>query len=257
MSNTDSKVTEIQKLLHLLQAEGSIDYQFLEKLDKEEIQKLRLKFMDVSQFTQTDIWKRLTGVSRFLPNYMNAKVAETVLGAMITANMSYYMPVRDAVSIMKHLSTPYLVNVTEFLIPEKSKILISQIPIDILKKVTIELINNKKYIVTAGFVDVLELSTVIELSKIIYKEEDIIRVSMYVENKNYVAKIVEGFTNQKLEKIIKTAYDHHLQEEVLTVFSHMNNKEVMRTLNIISTLNVNEKTKILSDFEQRIIKKNE
>ena len=45
MSNTDSKVTEIQKLLHLLQAEGSIDYQFLEKLDKSTFYKVHRSYI--------------------------------------------------------------------------------------------------------------------------------------------------------------------------------------------------------------------
>lgn len=255
MSDLERKQTEVQKLLHLLQIEDSNELSFLEKLNKDEIQLLRLKFVDVSQFTQTDIWKRLTGVSKFLPNYMNAKVAETVLGALITANMSYYMPIKDAISIMKHLSIPFLASVSEFLVPEKSQPLINQIPIELLKRVTTEVISKKRYIVAAGFVDVLDIPKLIELSKVIYKEEDLIRISSFVENKDYIAKIVAEFTDARLEKIIKTAYDTNLQDEVLTVFSHLSNKEIMRTFNIISTLHINIKTRILLDFEQRILKK--
>ncbi len=252
MSQQNEKQAELQKLLHLLQSEEDSTLSFLDKLSKEELHQLRLKIIDVSQFTQTDIWKRLTGVSKFFPNYMNAKVAETVLGALITANMSYYMPVKDAIAIMKHLSIPFLANVSEYMTPEKAQNLISQIPIDLLKKVTTELIKNKKYLTAAGFVDVLEISKLLELSKVIYKEEDLIRITTYVENKAYVAKIVEGFSDDKINKIITVAYTNGLEEEVLAVFSHLSTKEVQRTLRVISTLHVHIKTKVLADFENRI-----
>jgi len=91
MSVHDKKQTEIQKLLHFLQISDVSEFSFLDKLSKDEIHQLRLKIIDVSQFTQTDIWKRLTGVAKFFPNYMNAKISETVMGPLIAANMSYHI----------------------------------------------------------------------------------------------------------------------------------------------------------------------
>ena len=252
MSLHDKKQTELQKLLHFLQINDSKDFSFLEKLTKEELHELRLKIIDVSQFTQTDIWKRLTGVSKFFPNYMNAKISETVMGPLIAANMSYYMPEKDAIAIMKYMSTSFLATVSEYMTPEKAQHLINQIPMDILKKVTIELVNKKKFMVAAGFVDVSDVHRLVELSKIIHKEEDLIRISTFVENKAYIAKIVEGFSDERLNKIITVAYQHNLQDEVLTVFAHLSNKEVQRILKIINQLSASLKTKVLSDFEKRI-----
>lgn len=252
MSAHDKKQTELQKLLHFLQVEGEEDFSFLEKLTKDELQQLRLKMIDVSQFTQTDIWKRLTGVAKFFPNYMNAKISETVMGPLIAANMSYYMPVKDAIAIMKFMSIPFLATVSEYMTPEKGQHLINQIPMDILKKVTTELVSKKKYLVAAGFVDVSDVQRLVELSKIIYREEDLIRISSFVENKQYIARIVEGFSDERLQKIITVAYQHEMQQEVLTVFTHLSSKEMQRVLKIISILPVQLKTKVLTDFEQRI-----
>ena len=252
MSTTISNQAELQKLLHLLQAEKDTNLSFLNKLTKEEIQLLRLKIVDISQFTQTDIWSRLTGVSKFFPNYMNAKVAETVLGALITANMSYYMPEKDAVSIMKYMSNSFLCNVSDFLIPEKAQKLISHIPIDLLKKITTELIKQKKYVTAAGFVDVLEMTRLLELSKVIYKEDDLIHIATYAGNKAYIAKIVEGFDDNRIGKIITYAYSNQLHENILNIFVHLSSNEVQRILKIVSTLSPNIKTKVLEDFENRI-----
>lgn len=252
MSVHDKKQTELQKLLHFLQIDDTKEFSFLEKLTKDELQQLRLKIIDVSQFTQTDIWKRLTGVAKFFPNYMNAKISETVMGPLIAANMSYYMPEKDAIAIMKYMSTSFLSTVSEYMTPEKAQHLINQIPMDILKKVTMDLVQKKKFIVAAGFVDVSDIHRLVELSKVIHKEEDLIRISSFVENKQYIAKIVEGFSDDRLNKIITVAYYHDLQHEVLTVFTHLSNKEVQRILRIISELPVSLKTKVLKDFEERI-----
>ncbi|MFN8262854.1 MAG: hypothetical protein U0T07_04980 [Chitinophagales bacterium] len=254
MSASNNKETEIQKLLHVLQVDSDTSFSFLKNLSKEELQKLRLQVIEVSQFTQTDIWKRLTGVSKYFPNYMNAKISETVMGPLIVANMSYYMPIKDAIAIMKHLSMPFLVSVAEYMTPEKSKNLTNQIPIDILKKITTELVNRKKFMTAAGFVDVLELSRLIELSKVITREDDLISISSFVENKKYIAQIIEGFTDERLSKIITVAYNFGKQDEILTVFSHQSNKEVQRIMRIVSVLPVQLKTQILQDFETRVQK---
>lgn len=252
MNEENIKHTELQKLLHILQAEGSVELQFLSKLTKDELQLLRLKITAVLQFTQTDIWKRLTGVSKYLPNYMSAKISETVMGPLITANMSYYMPVKDAIAIMKHMSISFLSSVSEFMVPENAKELINQIPIDLLKKVTTELMLKKKYMTAAGFVDVSDISRLIELSKVINKEEDLIHIASYVENKIYIAKIVERFSDERIQKIITTAYQYNLQQEVIEVFVHLSPSETQRTLKIISILPVHFKTQVLKDFENRI-----
>jgi len=127
----DLKQTEIQKLLHFLQVKDESHFSFLQKLNKDELHQLRLTIIDVSQFTQTDIWKRLTGVAKYFPNYMNAKISETVMGPLIAANMSYYMPEKDAIAIMKYMSTSFLATVSEYMTPEKAQHLINQIPMDI------------------------------------------------------------------------------------------------------------------------------
>ncbi len=253
MEKDAHKQTEIQKINHVLHTKATDDFSFLEKLTKTELIKLRLQILDVSQFTQTDIWKRLTGVAKYFPNYMNAKISETVMGPLIAANMSYYMPEKDAIAIMKYMSTPFLATVAEYMTPEKAKHLINQIPMDILKKVTTELIQKKKYLVAAGFVDVSDIPRLIELSKIINKEEDLIHVSSFVENKSYIAKIVAGFSDERLVKIINFAYHHKLQNEVLTVFTHLTQKQVQRILKIVNQMPISIKSIVLKDFEHRII----
>lgn len=248
----DVKQTEIQKLIHFLQVKDENDFSFLQKLSKDELHQLRLKVIDVSQFTQTDIWKRLTGVAKYFPNYMNAKISETVMGPLIAANMSYYMPEKDAITIMKYMSISFLATVSEYMTPEKAKHLINQIPMDILKKVTMELVHKKKFMTAAGFVDVSDVPRLVELSKVIHKEEDLVRIAAFVENKKYIAKIVEGFSDERLAKIIETTYHHNMQEEILLVFEHLSQRETQKVIKIVNSFPSTLKEKVLNDFENRI-----
>lgn len=252
MSKSEAKHTEIEKLLHLLRAENADDFSFLEKLTKEEIAKLRIRMLENAHFEQDDIWKRLAGVAKFMPSFMNAKVGETVLGPMISANLSNHLPVKDAVSVMGYMSSSYLAKVADYMIPEKSIVLLNAIPMSILKKVTLELIKHKNYYTSAGFVDVLELDKIVELSKVISDENDLIAISEFVENKSCIARIVEGFSDARICKIIETAYQSNRQETVLSVFMHLTSKETQRMLRLVQTLPSTLKNKVLADFEGRV-----
>jgi len=256
MQKSEAKHTEIQKLLHLLRAENADDFSFLEKLTKEEIAKLRIRIMENAHYEQDDIWRRLAGVAKFMPSFMNAKVGETVLGPMISANLSNHLPVKDAVSVMGFMSVGYLAKVADYMIPEKSKTLLNAIPLPLLKKVTLELIKQKNYFTSAGFVDVMEIDKIVELSKVITDENDLIGISAFVENKSYVARIVESFSDERVRKIIETAYQTQRQEEVLLVFMHLTAKETQRVLRIIASLPAAMKKKVLDDFEERLKNKN-
>ncbi|HNF48152.1 MAG TPA: hypothetical protein PLF48_02150 [Chitinophagales bacterium] len=252
MPKSEATHTEIQKLLHLLRAENADDFSFLEKLTKDEIAKLRIRILENAHFEQDDIWKRLAGVAKFMPSFMNAKVGETVLGPMISANLSNYLPVKDAVSVMGYMSSSYLAKVADYMIPEKSVELLNAIPMSILKKVTLELIKHKNYYTSAGFVDVLELDKIVELSKVISDENDLIAISEFVENKSCIARIVEGFSDARICKIIETAYQSNRQEDVLSVFMHLTSKETQRMLRLIASLPAAMKKKVLDDFEGRV-----
>ena len=120
---------EYQKLQHLLNTESK-DFEFLQKLSADELRTLRVRMTEVMDLDQPEIWGRVAKVAKFMPNFLNAKVSETVLGALITANISTYVPIKDAISIMKNLSTPFLAEVAEYMIPEKSEELIENISVD-------------------------------------------------------------------------------------------------------------------------------
>ncbi|MCB9034642.1 MAG: hypothetical protein H6553_12450 [Chitinophagales bacterium] len=246
-----SKSIEQQKLLRVLNATEK-ELAFIDKLNEAEIENLRLKTSEQIELNQSELWERFAKVAKFMPNFVNAKVAETILGAMITANLSYYIPVKDAVAVLQYLSINFLVEVTEHIIPEKCPALINAISIKILSKVTKQLIAQKKFFTAAAFVDVCDLDKIMILSNDIHREEDLIAISKFVENKKAIAKIVERFDNKRLEKIILKAYEINEQEELFIVFVELNSNAIQKVLFVIQQMHSDNQTMILKDFESRI-----
>lgn len=250
MNEKDNKI-ELLRILHLLKADDKT-FDFLSKLNAEELQQLRIKMSEVIEIDQPDIWNRIAKVAKFMPNFLNAKVAETVLGPMLTANLSSYVPVKDGLSIMKNLSSSFLAEVSEYMVPEKSYELINEIPIDILKKITSILIRNKKHFIVSNFVNVLDTKKVILVSEAIYDELDLILISEFIEDKALIARIIEGFSDSKLKNIIQKAYANNKQEDILSVFPLLNQIELKRVLGIVKHLPDSEQETILADLTKRL-----
>lgn len=247
----DNKI-EYQKIRQVLHLKENEDYHFLEQLDEQELHILRNKITEIIDIEQADIWARIGKVAAFMPNFLNAKVAETVLGPMIAANLSNHVPIKDAVAILKNMSIGFLADVASYMNPEKSTTLIDNIPIDTLKKVTSKLIEQKKYFTASNFVNALPIQRIITLSEAIPNELDLILIAEFVDNKSHIAKIVEDFDDKKIINIIKTAYTHNKQEEILSVFILLPKSQLDRVLKLLGTLPESVKQQILQDFKNRI-----
>jgi len=63
---------------------------YLNKLNSEDLLSLKNLILETIQNGQKDIFVTIAKVSRFMPNFLNAKVSHDILGPQITANLSYY-----------------------------------------------------------------------------------------------------------------------------------------------------------------------
>lgn len=234
MSNTRGlrKQAEINKLLHLLQG-NEADFDFLDRLSAEDLHKLFLHIQQAVQMEQAPVWERFGKVVRFMPAFINAKVAETAVGANITANICYHVPVKDAVGIAKYLSVPFLAEVSENLIPEKSQAIINGFPLDLMRKVIEYMIMKQSHYAIAGFVDYLEQWKVIELAKNIRDEKDLIRISVFVQNKQMLAELVQGFNDDKLFRTMIAAHELEEHNELMNIYNMLKGPQRDRVVRII------------------------
>jgi hypothetical protein len=172
-----------------------------------------------------------------MPNFVNAKVAEQALGPVITANISYYIDVRDAVSIMRFLSVPFMAEVAGYMVPEKSSELINKLPMDLMKKLVTYLCQNNKHFVVGSFVEVTELNRVVEISLHLSKESDLIGITKYVKEKSSLAGAYRAFNEQKRLKLIDVAYRSRHLDIVIEMAMYLQLNEVLQMSRLLNDKN--------------------
>jgi hypothetical protein len=237
MQASTEQQSEYNKLLHLLGEQDTSVMQFLIKLSPDELTTLRQKVQSAIYSEQSSQWKRVAGVAKFMPNFVNAKVAEQALGPVITANISYYIDVRDAVSIMRFLSTPFMAEVAGYMVPEKSKELINKLPMDLMKKLVVYLCQNNKHFVVGSFVEVTELDRVVEIALHLNKESDLIGITKYVKDKSSLAGAYRAFNEQKRYKLIEEAHRSNNLNIVIQMAMFLQLGEVLQMSRLLNEKN--------------------
>jgi hypothetical protein len=253
MAITSEQQTEINKLQHLLAEEGTASLAFLEKLSYEELHTLRQRIQSAMYMEQSSQWKRLAGVAKFMPNFANAKVAEQALGASITANMSYFIDVRDAVSIMKFLSIPFMAEVASYMIPDKCTELINKLPMDTMKKLVTYLIKHQKHFVVGSFVEVTELNRVIEIARYVDKEEDLVGITKFVQHKGSLAGVFRVFPDSKKLRLIEVCKQEGVLSIVVEMSMHLQTGELISMANMLA----NKRPALLQSLVEEMVRLNQ
>jgi hypothetical protein len=253
MSITSEQQTEINKLQHLLAEDGTASLIFLQKLSFEELQTLRQRIQSAIYMEQSSQWKRLAGVAKFMPNFANAKVAEQALGPSITANMSYFIDVRDAVSIMKFLSIPFMAEVASFMIPDKCTELINKLPMDTMKKLVSYLIKQQKHFVVGSFVEVTELNRVIEIARFVDKEEDLVGITKFVQHKDSLAGVFRVFPESKKLRLIEVCKQEGVLSIVVEMSMHLQTGELISMANMLA----NKRPALLLSLVEEMVRLNQ
>ncbi|MBK9353989.1 MAG: hypothetical protein IPN09_08495 [Bacteroidetes bacterium] len=163
--------TQYNKLIASLKIEGDDDLSFLKKLNANELELLRETIENLFEQELGQQLERLAKVVKFIPNFLTAKIAESAIGPMVTARITPYIEVKDAISIMKSLSIPFMSHTAEFLIPAKAKNLINSLPMDLMKKVVAHLVKHHHFSVIGGFVEITDDKRVIEIANYIERRQ--------------------------------------------------------------------------------------
>ncbi len=244
-----SKEVIIHKIRHELGLDNS-QLGFLLDLKEADLNLLFDKISDRLDSDQSDIWEKLAIVSKFMPAYITAKMSETVMGEVVSANVAAHMKTKDALKVLKHLSTNFLAKVSIHLHPQKCKELINSIPIATIKKVCAELLKMKEYYTLAGFVDVLAIEKVLDVIKVIESESDLLNISSFVTKKSLIANIVEQLPNKRIAKLINSAYTIDMREEIFAILTELSSDQMHRILNIVKGFPDQNKERIIDDLNK-------
>jgi hypothetical protein len=242
--------TQYNKLIASLKIEGDDDLSFLKKLNANELELLRETIENLFEQELGQQLERLAKVVKFIPNFLTAKIAESAIGPMVTARITPYIEVKDAISIMKSLSIPFMSHTAEFLIPSKAKNLINSLPMDLMKKVVAHLVKHHHFSVIGGFVEITDDNRVIEIANYIESEADLCRITSYVENKEKIVPVILHLSERKVLKLIEASFDLHLQNDLFDIFSKMNATQQKKIVAVLGKL----PTKLMNDIEKHLLK---
>ncbi|MCX7632032.1 MAG: hypothetical protein N2Z22_01725 [Turneriella sp.] len=230
-------ITEIEKLAHVLRVVPE-KLQFLRRLDLPELQELNQIIADRLLTDSSDVWAKLAGVAKFLPNFLNAQIAKTLLGPNITANLTYHVDTKQAVAIASSLNIEFLAQVAENLVPARARHLIEAFPMDVLAKLTRVLARDKKFFTMGSFVDYMDRERVLTLAREIPDTESLLRIGLYTQNKAHVASLADGFSDEKILDMIETAQRKDLWPALVGLLAHFNEAQQRRLASLVGRVSV-------------------
>ncbi|NBU96737.1 MAG: hypothetical protein EBS19_00765 [Spirochaetia bacterium] len=235
------KNSELQKIGSLLStAEDEID--FLSSLPADKLSFLRMKITTAILEEQSGVWEPLARVSKFMPNFLNAKVSEDILGPKITANITYHVPVKDALSIATHFSTKFFCDVLEHIVPEKIEHIIRDSPNDLMKRVVHELRKRKNYLLIGSLIDFTPISSVHKISMEV-DDSEMIQIMDYITKRERLAELLDIYDDTKIIGLTKASIKLEKIEGLLEVFSFAKAKTKQKIERILDKLSYDEKSK--------------
>lgn len=233
MSNKhEQKEFELKSINNLLGVHGS-ELSFLEKLEPEEINKLRNQIILFSQESQKDIWVPMAKVSKFMPNFLNAKVAEDILGPSITANFSYHLHPKDALGIAGHFSIKFFCDVLEHLVPEKIEPMINQSPFDLMRRAVNELLTRRNYFLIGSLIDYTPIDSVEKIARGIENLGELISITYNARDKARVLNLFKRFDDTKIYGVMVAGLNGNLSDEIKTIYEHADEELLEKTRRII------------------------
>lgn len=230
-------MTEIEKLAHVLRTTPD-KLAYLKNLSLEDFRHLNQSISDRLLTDSSDVWAKLAGVAKFMPNFINAQVAKSLLGPNITANLTYHVDVKQAVSIAKSLNIEFLAQVAENLVPARAQHIIQAFPMDVLVSLTRILTRDRKFFTMGAFVDYMDHAKIITLAKEIPDTESLLRVGLYTQNKAHVAKLADSFTDDKVVDMIETAQRKDLWPSLIGLLAHFTETQHQRIAGLVGRMSV-------------------
>jgi hypothetical protein len=219
--NREKKDFELHSLQNILGVTAN-SAPYLEKLSTEDLSLLKNQILSTIQDGQKDIFITIAKVSRFMPNFLNAKVSMDILGPIITANLSYYLSAKEAIAIASHFSTKFFADVVEHLVPEKISEMISLTPFDQMRKVVNELILRGNFFIIGSLIDYTPLSSVEKIAKAIPNPEHLIMITYNCQDKGRVLNLFQNFGEQKVREVVQMGVKDELYAQFKSIYEHAN-----------------------------------
>jgi hypothetical protein len=231
-SNNESEMSKLSQILRSSEEEIS----FLNSIKEEDLEFLRSRIHHAIMEEQAGVWEPIARVSKFIPNFLNAKVSQDVLGPQITANITYHVPTRDALSIASYFSTSFFCDVLEHIIPEKIQHIIEESPLDLMRKAVHELRKRKNFILIGNLIDYTPISYIHKIS-IEVDDKDMVQILDHIQKRMRMIELLDLYEDAKIMGITKASLMLDKIDALKEIFEHAPFKAKEKVRKILTHLN--------------------
>lgn len=216
----DAERIKLERLLGA--SEGSLAY--LSTTHSSLVRAFREDFSDALYRRHQDNYARLAKLSRVLPVGVSAKLAETVLGAVLGAGVAGEMDPDRAGKLAGKLSAAFLAKLSVHLEPHRATKIIGKIPQAVIVAVAQELARKEEYITLARFVTAIDSQTLHAVMDAIPSADALLRVGIFVEQRESLSDLLEQLSDQRRQDILAAATKAKLWPQMLVLMTHLNDK---------------------------------
>ncbi len=215
----EKKDFELHSIRNLLGISAS-ELPFLMRLEAGELSALKNQILLSMQNGQREIFVTIAKVSRYMPNFLNAKVSQDILGPQITANLSYFLTPKEAIAIAGYFPTKFFADVIEHLVPEKISEMIRLTPFDQMRKAVNELLERKSYFVIGSVMDYTPIESVDKIARGIADPEHLIHITYNCQDKKRVLALFREFGEKRIFEVITKGMTEELFGEMKVIYEH-------------------------------------
>jgi hypothetical protein len=172
---------------------------------------------------QKEIFQTIAKVSRFMPNFLNAKVSHDILGPQITANLSYFLTPREAISIASHFSTSFFSDIIEHLVPERISEMIALTPFDQMRKAVNELIQRGNFFVIGSLIDFTPIESVDKIARGIPSPDHLIQITYNCQDKARVLNLFQNFGEKRIQEVLIAGMKPEFYDQFKSIYEHADN----------------------------------
>lgn len=226
--------------------------EYLEKLSPEEQKKLSELIHKVVEEEGSTLFSTLAFVSKVIPNFLKAKIAQDIMGPKMTAKMTAYLPASQAIAVAKILKTEFLADVALYLQPDKVAEIVEGSPDNLLINVTKNLLGKGNYDILAGFSDHLSPAKLKILAEKINDSFGIVQIANDMVNKERMIDTAITFSDNYLLDLMKAISHFHYYELAAMVGQELS---IDRQVNLLQHLEEAEAAKLAAHYDPGIIAK--
>lgn len=228
-------MSELKRLAALL-AVPEEDLAFLSPLEAAQVRFLTSSVDSAMHMQQSPLWSGLARATHLIPDRVNAKIANNFLGASATAQLSYHLPPKKALSISKHFSIPFLADVATNMDPSRAQTLIHAFPQAKVRTMSLYLLEQQNYYAMGQFLDYLTPAQAMPILQDVRSDEAVLRIASYARRKENLGVLVMGMGNGRLLSLLQKTNELNMWDDVLPILAHLPAAEQARINPLVEQL---------------------